>query len=157
MSSRTCSLCSRRQHADQRASPARRAIPAPGTVQDLSGQGHPFFALLAFGFGDVGSQQELDRLEIVVQPVLRGDGFQPGLLGLLLGPQSGQVADPQQEGARQRQDHRAAMTPTLVEELSRGCRRVHLRTRSRSEGSGAYFSGRCSNCRWRSSWSSRAV
>ena len=111
MSSRTCSLCSRCQCADQGSLLPVGRFQDPVTIQGRSGQGHPFFTLLVFRIRDVGSQQELDRLEIVVQPLPRGDGRRPGLLGLLLDLQSRQVTDPQQEGARQRQDQQGGDGP----------------------------------------------
>ena len=60
--------------------------------------------MIAFRIGDVGSQEDLDRLEVVAQPVHCGNGHQLSLPVFLFGPQAAQVTDPQQEGARQSQD-----------------------------------------------------
>ena len=75
MSSRTCSLCSGASALTRGVSCQSGDSRTRYRSRASSGQGHPFFALLVFRARDVGSQQELDRLEIVVQPLPRGDGF----------------------------------------------------------------------------------
>ena len=75
MSSRSLLPLLGRQCADQGSLLPGGRFQDPVPIQEPSGQGHPFFTLFAFRIRDVGSQQELDRLEIVVQPLPRGDGF----------------------------------------------------------------------------------
>ena len=72
-----------RKHAHSRS---RLPIASPQnfiTVERRSSQGHPFLRLFVLGTRSVGSQQEFNCLEIVMQAMMCEYGVSPGLVELV--------------------------------------------------------------------------